>query len=458
VTVDFDVIVVGSGGSGLAAALTAAEAGRSVLVVESESRIGGSTRLSDATLMAAGTRCQRRDGIEDSADAMYRYYATLNRWQLQTGLVRAFCEDSSGIVEWLIGLGLAFGPVEFSGNEEVPRGHPTIGLGEALISTLERECRSHGVEFALGNRVEELLFEAGRVGGVTARGESMRSHAVVLAAGGFSRNPALIARFLGGRMLGGDRPETPSAEGCRGDALILGERVGAAIAGLDRAHWVPGPFVPAEAILLTAEGQRFVDESADHSVRTIVANYHGHTYWAVFDENIRRAGHRHPFVARTAAAMLFHDGALRTEDPTVRAWMDDGTLVFGNSLDGPCAAAGLDARAVQGALDRYNEACARGVDRDFEKAPRHLVAIDTPAFYVVRIRPTLLVATFCGLRIDEHAHVLDRAGRPISGLLAAGESAGGVVGDVYAGHGNSVTTALVFGRRAGASAASAVIG
>jgi fumarate reductase flavoprotein subunit len=203
-SVDFDVIVVGGGGAGLAAALTAAESGRSVLVVESEERIGGSTRLSDAILMAAGTSCQRRDGIDDCAEAMYRYYATLNRWQLEAGLMRAFCGDSASLIEWLIGLGLQFGPLELSGNEDVPRGHPTIGLGEALISTLERECRRHDVELALGNRVDGLSFDGGRVRGVSARGESLRARAVVMAAGGFSRNPALIAHS----SVGGSSPAT----------------------------------------------------------------------------------------------------------------------------------------------------------------------------------------------------------------------------------------------------------
>ena len=111
-------------------------------------------------------------------------------------------------------------------------------------------------------------------------------------------------------MLGGDHPPSPAGPGSVGDALVMGEAVGAAIAGRDRAHWVPGPMVPAEVVLLNGDGRRFVDESADHSVRTIVANYHGHTYYAIFDEPIRRAGAANSFVARTEAAFLFGD------DPT----------------------------------------------------------------------------------------------------------------------------------------------
>ena len=97
---------------------------------------------------------------------------TLNRWQVEPGLARAFCDDAPRVVEWLGTIGLEFGAVEFAGNEPVPRGHPTVGMGEALIAALEAECDRLGVELALDNRVEELLLDAdGRVGGVRARGE-----------------------------------------------------------------------------------------------------------------------------------------------------------------------------------------------------------------------------------------------------------------------------------------------
>ena len=104
-------------------------------------------------------------------------------------------------------------------------------------------------------------------------------------------------------------------------------------------------------------------------------------------------------------------------------------------------------------MARYNEACAAGRDDRFEKPVASLLPIATAPFYGVRVRPTVLIATFCGLRIDRDARVLDVHEQPVTGLFAAGEAAGGVVGDVYAGHGNSITSGLVFGRIAGAGAA-----
>lgn len=211
--------------------------------------------------------------------------------------------------------------------------------------------------------------------------------------------------------------------------------------------------VPPEVVLLNQEGRRFVDESADHSVRTIVANYHGHTYYAIFDEPCRRAGAANSFVARTDAAFLFSDGPLVSNAEPLASWLRDGEVTIGTSVGDAARQMGLDPDATDSAVDTYNEYCVARHDPAFEKDARSLVPISTPPFYAARIRPVMLVATFCGLRIDGGARVLDIAGRPIRGLFAAGESAGGVVGDVYAGHGNSITSALVFGRRAGRNAA-----
>jgi len=225
------------------------------------------------------------------------------------------------------------------------------------------------------------------------------------------------------------------------------------ITGHNRAHWVPGPLIPAEVVLVTGEGRRFVDESADHSVRTTAANYHGHTHYAVFDERVRRAGARHPFVSRTASSFLFNDEPFRPRGSPVEDWLRTGELVTADTLRGAATRAGIDSESVAATIEHYNAACESHRDVAFEKDPRHLVPIEDAPFYVLRVAPAMLVATFCGLRIDSLSRVLDTTGRPMRGLFAAGESAGGVVGDVYVGHGNSITSSLVFGRRAGESAA-----
>ena len=121
---DVEVIVIGSGVAGLAAALTARERGAtSVLVAESEGVVGGSSRLSGGLMMGAGTRYQKALGIDDDPDSLFHDYLQLNRWNVDAGVVRRFCELAGPTVEWVGDLGVEFyDTLVFGGEERVPTG------------------------------------------------------------------------------------------------------------------------------------------------------------------------------------------------------------------------------------------------------------------------------------------------------------------------------------------------
>ena len=134
---DFDVIVVGSGAAGLAAALAAAQDGASVLVAEAEGIIGGSSRLSGGLMMGAGTRYQKALGIEDSPEALFHDYMTLNQWKVETAVVERLTQRAGSAVEWLGDLGVEFyDQMVYGGDETVPRVHCPIGRGQAVVDVL----------------------------------------------------------------------------------------------------------------------------------------------------------------------------------------------------------------------------------------------------------------------------------------------------------------------------------
>ena len=123
---DYDIIVIGSGAAGLAAAVAAADAGASVLVVEGEKQVGGSSRLSGGHFYAAGTSVQKEAGVDDTPDAMFEHYMTLNQFLVDPAVVRRYCDLSASTLEWVKNLGVKY-PVEglyCSGVGSVPRGHP----------------------------------------------------------------------------------------------------------------------------------------------------------------------------------------------------------------------------------------------------------------------------------------------------------------------------------------------
>src|SRR4051812_34563328 len=192
---DVDVLIVGSGSAGLAAGLEAREVGAaSVLVAEAEGVVGGSSRLSGALTMGAGTRYQRKLGIADDADSLFHDYMTLNHWNVEAGCARRLADLAGPTVEWLGDLGVEYyDELVYGGDERVPRVHVPIGRGQAVVDVLHRACRQAGIDVALGQRVDRLLVDDGAVTGVAVGPDTITAGTVVLATGGFGNDPARLA-------------------------------------------------------------------------------------------------------------------------------------------------------------------------------------------------------------------------------------------------------------------------
>ncbi|GAA0636182.1 hypothetical protein GCM10009547_45540 [Sporichthya brevicatena] len=459
--IEVDVVVVGTGAAGLCAALEAADAGADVLLVESESMPGGSTNLSGGIIMAADTSVQRRCGLTDSAEALYRDYSNLNQGAIEPGIVRHLAENSGPAVEWLQELGVRFlDHLVYAAEESVPRSHvPTRG-GAGIVKVLLRAIKERGVDIALGKRVTDLVVEDNTVCGIRAGDETVRAGAVVLAAGGFGANPALWTKHLPSLAAAGSAAWYIGAEGSRGDALRLGAQVGADVVGHDRclALLTPGfyrnleVYFPGWLVLVDRSGQRRVDESTSYASMEMAHRRHG-PFFAIFDAAAKKA-------AQPGLPLQYKQAVPGMEAATNSNWVEpllDEMIALGKVAQAPTLeqlanAVSIDADGLVATVRRYNGYAGAGADPEFGKEARFLHPLDQPPFYAVELRRGILALTSTGLRIDASAAVLDSHGDRVPGLFAAGECTGGVLGSVYVGSGNSMANCVVFGRTAGTSA------
>jgi fumarate reductase flavoprotein subunit len=329
--------------------------------------------------------------------------------------------------------------------------------GYGLVQTLLRATKRLGVEIVLGTRVTQLLVSDGVAHGVVADDLEVTASAVVVASGGLSQNPELVEKYFPDAKIAGDSLFVVAAPGSRGDHVqmaadnrlsLFGEGWGLLLvtAEFQRFHHWQSGFPPPSRVYVNTEGRRFMDEDAPYAVSPGILKDHGGWAWAVFDEQARQA---------------LPDGYADWTPDRVLEEVDKGVVRRADSLEGLAGAIGVPAAALGASVERFNEVMATGHDPDFLRheslaakgAETVLAPVASGPFYAVRMLPAELVCTHTGLQIDSQARVLDADGRVVDGLYAAGEAAGGVLGERYVGGGNSVAHALVLGRMAGEGAA-----
>jgi fumarate reductase flavoprotein subunit len=453
-----DLIVLGGGAAGFAAALQAAEAGCSVLLLEKEGDIGGSSAMSGGCLAFAGTDIQRTQGVADSDELLARDLRELGGGDADEALIKAYVGNQLETYEWLRGHGQIFSSaLETSSGQSVPRVH-TVDPAD-MVRLLAARCRATGrVELMLGTAARRLLRDAasGRVLGVTAQGpdgsfEARAEQGVVIASGGFSRDPELVRRFapdcIHGVFIGG--------AGNTGDGLRMAWHLGADLR--DMAH-IKGTFgkhptdetndhsclaVYKGAIAVNQDGRRFVDESL--SYKLLGAACLRQPYGAAFqilDEPILRSG----------------DNQVRILDFERR--LEEGLFIVASTLDDLAQQIEVPPEVLRQTVETYNAAVDAGEDTEFNR--RHLVhnhgalrRIETGPFYAYP-STAAIYGTYCGLHVDASMRVIDVFGAPIEGLFAAGEVVGGLHGAAYM-TGSALGKALIFGRIAARSAVGTLV-
>jgi flavocytochrome c len=432
-----DVVIVGAGIAGLSAALEAANAGASVLVVDMSTVGGGHAILSNGAVCMIDTPLQEKQKIVDSPALAERDFLTRGedndiRW------VAAYVRDSrEWLYDWLTELGVSFESLARPAGNSVPRLHLTRGKGLGLVEPIYRACLRHrNIRFHWASVAEDLIIRNGRVTGVRVRDLRRRTRRdlsarnVIVATGGFQSNLKLVLENWPSELPRPTRLLVGAAHSARGSGLDLVRSVKGNVSRLDH-QWnyvlgLPDPRDPRrtrglaafnfDAIWVNAEGKRFTQELGDEKLGLrALLNQPGGTYWNVFDEkgkdgfSITLAGWENLGEVRR----LVYD--------------TPGVVVTAGSLDELAAAMRVPASNLNATVSRYNKLTTQGVDVDFqafgEKTFPKPRPIDTPPFYAARFFP-ITRKSMGGVDVDVDCRVLDKSGRAIPGLFAVGEVTG----------------------------------
>lgn len=489
-TVDADVVVVGAGGAGMTAAITAAAEGKSVVILESQSMVGGNSVRATGGMNAGKTVYQDENEFGESAGvektlktaaekyadnetitalaktvseqwAAYQanptgYFDSVELMELDTmiggkgindpELVETLCANSADAIDWLDEHGITLHNVSSFGGASVKRIHrpvnaegKTVSVGSYMIPLLQENCEKAGVKMMLDTTATEILTDAnGAAVGVKATGASgetvtVNAKAVVLTTGGFGANLDMVVKYkpeLKGFM-------TTNTAGIQGQGIEMAQAIGAATVDMDQIQI--HPTVEANtaaliteglrgdgAVLINAEGKRFIDEVGTRDVVSAAE------------------------IAQTGSySWLVVDQAMADASSVIQGYIKKGYTVTGSTYEELGKAMGVDAAAFAETMEKWNGYVEAKNDPDFGRTS-FANPLNTAPYYAVKVTAGVH-HTMGGLKINANTEVLNEKGEVIPGLFAAGEVTGGVHGANRLG-GNAVADFTVFGRIAGAAA------
>lgn len=444
-----DVVVVGAGCAGLCAAVEAAELGLSVVVVEKlESSLLNSTVASGGYFAFVDTDLQRRQRILDSETAFRRDMTMTGGGKSDPALVDLFLEHQLDTYYWLQERGVNFSQVEMGIGMNVPRCHASDG--QRIVEMLLRAARKLKLDIRYRWPAKSLTRD-GNGFSVSGPGDEAlcARGGVILATGGFSRNPSLLARLAPGlervRIIDGGL-------GSNGDGIAMAEALGAQLCSMESVkpnfyayafrekrqgalerfhHDAPvGMVYHLGGILVTQSGRRYVREDINaKSIALATLKLPEAMSWGIYDDSVRR---------RAAEEKTIYINPLALEK-SLRA----------DSLEGLAQLANIPPDALVETVNAYNAACRAGqadpMGREYQTAKvGKLFALESPPYFAFATAPNL-ATTFSGVRINTQVEILDRDGKSIEGLYACGELVGGFHGMNFM-TGAGLSQAAIFAR------------
>ena len=437
-----DIVIIGAGGAGLAAAIEGVQNGAKVIVLEKMGVAGGNTTSATGGLNAAETKIQKELGIEDTKEQFYADTMKGGYNKNDPALVRKMVDKAAETVDWLMSFGVDLsdvGKMAGSTNKRTHRPQGGAAVGAHMVSVMEAEALKIGVDLRKNSKVIDIIKEDNKPAGVVVETNGQRytiaAKAVIIATGGFGANPDMVVKY---------KPElegfgTTNHKGATGDAFAWIEKFGGALTQMDEIQTHP-TVVPGNGLMITEavrgngaimvnrEGNRFCSEMATRDVMSkAILNQTGKTAYLVFDMGVRKS--------------------LKA----IEGYVKQGLLTEGETPEALAQKLGIPAESFASTIASYNQIQASGNDAEFgRKASEMPRPLTEGPYYAVEVGPAIH-HTMGGIKITPNAEVLDTNGNVIPGLYAAGEVTGGVHGGNRLG-GNAVADICVYGKIAADSA------
>lgn len=488
-----DVVVVGAGGAGMTAAITATDAGKKVIVVESQPIAGGNSVRSTGGMNAAKTPYQDKNEFKEAAgvektlataaekfadnatitalaatvkeqwDAYQAnpqgYFDSVELMELDTliggkgknnpELVKALAENSADAIEWLASIGADVKNVGAFGGASVKRIHRPVNadgkvtaVGAYIVPILEKNLQDRNVQFLFDTTANEIIMKDGKAVGIKATGKdgnkvTINAKSVVIATGGFGANAEMVEKY---------KPElkgfaTTNAEGAQGQGIEMATAVGAATVDMDQIQIHP-------TVHIEEDGNAHLITEGLRGDGAILVNAEGKRF---YDEVSTRDKVSAAIIAQPdKSAWLVVDQSMVDKSAVIAGYIKSGYTVTGATYEELAKAMGVDEATFVSTMNTWNQAVEAKSDAEFNRTS-FANPLTTAPYYAIKITPAVH-HTMGGIAINPKAEVLNEKGEAISGLFAAGEVTGGVHGANRLG-GNAVADFTVFGRIAGQSAA-----